>query len=200
MALLDGAAPTAFLSKLLLQVAEEPVSEPASEPASGSATAGSSTSAAGSTPSPSANLSGKQVSLGTFFGAGTKRTFERLPNGQRVLSLSANMSATELAAISKSNAGYCAKGCGRFAFANAGARATHKKSCKGLALGGAGAAAAANASASAASHTEVATSAVAAAASRDADKPGGLDDADLRHRQQPGAIDESSRERVVRSR
>ena len=61
---------------------------------------------------------------------------------------------------------------------NAGARATHEKSCKGLVLGCARAASAANTTASAAGHAEVAASAAAAAASCDAGEPGEPDDAE----------------------
>ena len=182
LVILEGAAPTAFLSSLLRNVVNDPAIGPASEPASGTAVAGSGSSAAASSaddsvPSASSASATKQVSLGSLIGSGTVRKFERLPSGTRILSSSDNMSAAQLAAMPAFNAGYCAKGCGRFAFANAGARATHEKSCRGLVLGGAGAAAAANSTASEIGHAEVAASTAAAAASSDVGEPGDLDDA-----------------------
>ena len=169
VSLLDGAAPAAFLSGLLRNVAGGHACGATQEldAAEVSSLAAASASAA-PFEKPKAT---KQVSLGAMFGAGTVRKFEKLSTGERVLTSSEPMSAEKLAEIPAFNAGYCSKGCGRFAFANAGARATHEKSCRGVALGGAAAAAAANASATAVAH-EGAVAAAAAASSLESEQPG----------------------------
>ena len=167
--LLDGLAPEAFLSRLLRHVAGEPTIAAVSAAESSTATPAAPAAASSATASkPSTTV--KQVSIGSMFGAGFVRKFEKLPSGERVLASSEPMSVEKLAEMPAVNAGFCSKGCGRFDFVNAGARATHEKSCRGVALGGEAAAAAANASAAAAGH-EAAASAAASAASCDATEP-----------------------------
>ena len=78
----------------------------------------------------------QQRSLGSFFGAGTKRSFERDEFGRKVESSGPpqHLSRDELEAMPASTAGKCQK-CGR-TFTKAGPMATHVKSCKGLGFGG----------------------------------------------------------------
>jgi hypothetical protein len=125
---LAGAAPPAFLAALWPLV-QPPESTSAAQEEAG---AGPSELPLSEPPpsKPTTSSCGKQLSLGSFFGKGTTKHYEKLPTGGRVLSGVTEMTEEQLKAMPMVTAGLCSKGCG-LAFTHAPAKVAHEKVCKG---------------------------------------------------------------------
>ena len=122
-------APSTFLASLWMLV--QPAESLAAEDDAGGASSSTPQQPAETLPSqPQMHRVSKQSSIGSFFGSGSVKYFERLPSGGRVLATVEQMSEEQLRAMPTATAGLCAMSCG-LSFTHAPAKVAHEKVCKG---------------------------------------------------------------------